>query len=206
MAHSDEPSRKQKKKPTEPPVWMDETRDDGFAEYVAAVEPEIAIEHVRYVREFPYNPEYAGTDKDYLHILISAAFPRDSANLNEWRGFLDSYPSQALTADQNETKQNPDVQVRAHYLRHALTRLLQLVQAPEVMISDLQFILDCHKPRAADVLARAQEELCRTPQAGAREIARKLPKRKTKLGQEKTRDHSEISSNLKGGRLVRPRA
>ena len=185
---------------------MGDKRDDGFAEYVAAVEPEIAIEHVRYGKEFPHNPEYAGTDKDYLQILISAAFPRDAANLNEWRGFLDSYPTQVLTAEQIETDQNPNVQVRAHYLRHALTRLMQLVKAPDVMISDLQSILDSHKPRAADLLAQAQEELCRTPRASAREIARKLPKRETKFGQEKTRDHSEISSNLKSGRLVRPRA
>lgn len=172
---------------------MGPKRDDGFAEYLAAVEPTIVIEHTRYCEEFQHNPPYDSTDEDYLHILISSAFPRDAANLKDWRDYLQSYPLQALTAEQIGTAQNPSVQVRAHFLRHALTRLLQLVNAPEVIITDLQMILDCHKPRAADLRAEAQAEWCADSEANLRAIARK-----------QLRDHGQLYKDRDAGLLVKP--
>ena len=176
-----------------PPEWMTSPREDGFAEHVAAVEPDIVIEHTRFCEAFPANPEHTGTDKDYLQILISAAFPRDATDLVEWRSYLEEYPVNALTDEQVGMAQNPDVQVRAHFLRHAMTRLLQLVQAPEALIADLQTILDCHKPRAADLRAEAQAEWCQNPETNARAIARN-----------QARNHGQLYKDMAAGLLVQP--
>jgi hypothetical protein len=188
----------------ERPEWM--KGDDGFAEYLALVEPEIAVELARYREAFPYHPKSCVDpveDNDaYLYLLITAAFLKDANTVNEWAGYVGDYHSAALTLEQMELPDSPRVKVRAHYLKHALSRLLGIIGAPPAMVADVVSILDLHRPRGADVRAAAQEELCRNPGASAREVAKNLTEARPK-GAKKV-DHAQISKDLKGGSLVRP--
>lgn len=189
-----------------PPEWM--KGEDGFAEYLALVEPEIAIELARYREAFPYGPKPGvdpeADDNAYLYLLVMAAFLKDAQSVPEWTSYVGEYPSTELTVKQLELPDSPRVKVRAHYLKHALPRLLSLIGAPPAMVADVVSILDLNRPRGADVRAAAQEELCRNPGASAREIARKLTEARPEDAKEV--DHAQISKDLKRGSLVRPAA
>ncbi len=198
------PDRAGPKLASTPPQRME--GDHGFAKYLAQIEPEIAIELARYQEAFPYTPkpgvDPAEDDGAYLYLLITAVFLSDARSTHEWADYVSDYPSTALTSEALENPLNPHVKVRAHYLKHAFSRLLDLVGAPPAMVADAVSILDLHKPGAADVRAAAQAELCKNPGASARNIAKKLTETRPK-GAKKV-DHSQISKDLKHGALVRP--
>ena len=179
---------------------------------VAFDEPDLAITYAAFVETFPYALK---NDKDgnaidpsedngaYLFLLLQAALVENAQELSEWRQYVEEYPKGQLTIEQVKRRTSPQVQVRAHYLASALTSLMTINKAPPAMIADLQVILGLHKPRAAKIRAAAQKALIDNPKASARQIAGCIEKNPKKHG--KMRDHSQISDDLKNGRLVRPK-
>jgi hypothetical protein len=124
---------------------------------------------------------------------IQSTFFRHVRTVLEWKEQANSYPSAKLTEEQVGTARNPDVPVRAHYLKFALTRLLNIVGAPEAMVADLRSILDKHAPRSAELRAEAQVEWCKDPETNLRAIARK-----------QKRNHSQLYKDRNAGLLARP--
>lgn len=168
---------------------------DGFAEHLAAVEPDIVVEWTRFVEAYPPTSNMDPDEDDGAHLykLIQAAFFRDVRTIHEWKDQADTYPLKALTKEQVGSAQNPDVQVRAHYLKSALTRLLTMVGAPEAMMADMQSILDEHAPRSADLRADAQAKWSKDPETNLRQIARK-----------QARNHGQLYKDRDAGLLIKP--
>ena len=155
---------------------MQGKRNDGFAEHLAAVEPRIIETIAEFGGKFPDNSQLDPEHNDTAHLykLIMASYFHDSRSLHEWKETANSYPRDALTAEQIGTGQNPDVQMRAHFLKLGITRLLELIAAPPTMVEDARAILDLHTPAGAEVRAAAQAEWCKDPKTNLRAIARKL--------------------------------
>lgn len=195
------------------PEWMAGV-EDGFHEAFAYHEPDLAIEFAKYGAAFPYAPQKdqngrpildpSDDDKAHLHILISAAFFNNVFTIDEWKECADNYPNKPLTETQLQMRDSADVKVRAHFLKKALPKFLKFLGAPQGMAEDLEAILNLHKPRSAAIRAMAQKYLIENPTAGARAIARELPKSLNKVGKSVNADHGQISKDLKNGQLVRP--
>ena len=195
-----------------PPAWMIGI-DDGLKEFLASHEPDISIAMAKYAKTYPYSMRTDAMgkiidpdddEKAYLHLLIQATFFKDVYSVDEWHQYASSYPTTALTEDQATSSASSMVKVRAHFLKEALSRLLNLLGAPAAMIDDLQSILGLHQPRSAEVRGEAQRALIADPTASARAIAKKLRKRKNKFGEYRDADHAQISNDLKNGLLARP--
>lgn len=181
----------------ERPEWMPDDADDGFAEYLAAVEPDIVAEWTRFVEAYPPR---AGVDPDaddsaHLFKLIQASFFRQVETIPDWKDHASGYPLEALSEEELKRTYNDAVRVRGHYLKAALTRLLTIVGAPEAMILDLQAILDEKAPRSADLRAEAQLEWSKSPQTSLRAIASK-----------QKRNHGQLYKDKKAGLLFKPSA
>lgn len=174
---------------------MSAKADDGFAEYLAAVEPDIVVEWTRFVEAYRPTPNLDPDEDDgaYLYKLIQASFFRYVRTVSDWKEQANGYPQTALSQEDLKRTYNDDVRVRAHYLKAALARLLTIVGAPEAMIADLQSILDEHAPRSADLRAEAQLEWCKDPETNVRAIARK-----------QQRDHRQLYKDRNAGLLAKP--
>ncbi|MET0370701.1 MAG: hypothetical protein ABW039_04900 [Sphingobium sp.] len=204
-------------KPTEIPEnssidaeeWNSDARNT--AGRIAFDEPKLAIAYATFRKTFPYvqrkgkdgkSLDPSEDDQAYLYLLLQATLVENAQNLYEWLQYVEEYPQATLSGEQVKLSTSPRVQSRAYYLANALTSLMTITNAPSAMIADLQSILGLHKPRAAKIRAAAQRALIDDPKASARKIARGLEKDPKKHG--KDRDHTQISDDLKKGRLVRP--
>lgn len=91
---------------------------------------------------------------------------------NEWQELIANYPVDPIISDDMTRNDNEDVPVRALLLQKALRRLLEIVEAPETMVADVDRYFACFVPSGASKYADAQKEMITHPGAGDSEISK----------------------------------
>ena len=149
-----------------------------------------------------YNTKRAGyisyfskpQDEDRLEYLINARWPLGALNISKWNKILSVYyPPHPLLKGETHHSPTDDAKVKAHCLKHALTRLFELVDVPKIIVSDLMILLDGYGIKELKAYSRAQHELLVDETTTYREIAGKAGI-----------DQSEISQAVKSGHLIDP--
>jgi hypothetical protein len=148
--------------------------------------PELFIERARFFGHYSNDPVRFG-------LLLHTDMFREAFYLDDWKLIAEKYPPFPLEADDLTRNDNADIPVRAHYLRKALTQLLQIIGAPGVMIEDVDRFFSGFRPGHADKYADAQQVLLENETAGVTEISKRSGL-----------DRSTIHKLLKLGILIRP--
>lgn len=161
-------------------------RDEyGLSDYIRE-HPQRYIDRARFYGHYRNDP-------DRLRVLIDADELKTARCLEEWQFLTENYPSFTIEADALTKEDNEDVPVRAHYLRNAVGRLLEVVNAPSNMIADVDRFFAEFRPRQAKLYGDAQAALLRDEAASITEVAKSSGL-----------DRSTIHKLLKAGVLVRP--
>jgi hypothetical protein len=132
-------------------------------------------------------------DPARMAVLLNAGRYDDVISLEDWHFETELYPEVSLEADRLTRFDNPDIPVRAYYLARALERLLDLVEAPEAMISDLKRLLWGFEPKGAQKYSDAQRALIENPGLSI-----------TAISKLSGLDRSTVHALLKRGILVKP--
>ncbi|MVZ97934.1 hypothetical protein EUU23_09465 [Sphingorhabdus sp. IMCC26285] len=137
-------------------------------------EPADAVERARYIGSFPHQSphgirkkgakwttysdrQYEVEDRARTYMLVHARNVRDSERMEDWLEYTSAYPKIALTEEEMRQKGNPDVLVRAHYVFEAVSRLLELANAPESLKVDFELLVKKRRPKSVPKRAKAQE-------------------------------------------------
>lgn len=113
--------------------------------------------------------------KDHIRLnkIIEAADFMDATNLGEWLVKVQSYPDDPIEVS-NEAKYKKrftrltgkDVAVRAYILQMYMRKILDIIDAPETIKSDLSVILDDYAPQSAEIAERIQRAFLDNPDYG----------------------------------------
>lgn len=172
-------------------------RDAAEKWMLAQADHDIAIAFAQFCKRFPTVATTAadsGSDENALLylVMISSGFPA-CKDFGEWSHYADDYKVAPLPKDVSIKKSSPVVAARAIYLRAAITRLLEIVEAPPFMIEDVKTLLAPLCPKGAVQRAKAQGAILENPNAGVRGAATTT---KTSAGQ--------ISNDRQAGTLITP--
>lgn len=172
--------------PSQPlPDWMEIDRDR-----------KVADESIDYLTK---RAAYIGSmkrprDQNRLDWLINSRWPLDAESVEQWKELLSVYyPAEPLQPDETQHSPSDDAKAKAHCLNHALARLLKLVGAPAVVISDLQVLLSGYPVKELPLYALAQRELLLDKKASYRRIGPKVGV-----------DPSDITQAVIAGDLIDP--
>ena len=171
--------------PQPPPEWMeidpDRHIDDEAVEYLS--------ERAAYIGSCS-RPR----DQNRLDWLINSHWPLGAVSVGHWKELLSVYyPFHPLAPDETQHTPSEDAKAKAHCLKQALTRLLELTGAPAVIIYDMQILLSGYPLKKLPSYSQAQRELLLDKNAPYRRIARK-----TGI------DQSEITEAVNAGHLIDP--
>lgn len=137
---------------------------------------------------------YAANDvstADRLLLLEEALRLKDIGVLSQWKSEMAIYPEIPLgDADMARTR-NPDMPFRAFYLLEAVAKLLEIVDAPEAMTSDLRLFMKARLPYTAVKRAKIQKAIIDNPGWS-----------KTKIAEEFKYDLSRMGDEVDKGQLV----
>lgn len=133
-------------------------------------------------------------DQSRLDWLINSRWTLGAESIAQWNELLSVYyPTHPLEPDETHHTPSDDAKAKAHCLKHALTRLLELVGAPAVVVSDLQCLLSGYPIKEQKAYSQTQRELLLDATVSYRRI------------EEKTGvDQSDITQAVKAGHLIDP--
>lgn len=130
-------------------------------------------------------------DPDRLSQLEMVERLVDVRSVEEWL-FEVNYPDYKLETDELTKYANPDVPVRAYMMLKCIGKLLELVEAPEVLKADFSLMMSLLAPKGANKYAKAQRLLIENPTWTI-----------TRISKEAGLDRSTIHNLLKKGVLLR---
>lgn len=108
---------------------------------------------------------------DRLATIMAALELSEIKSLPEWLSAMTTYDGVALKRGGDDRVSNPDLPSNAFYLCEAILRLLQLVEAPSALSSDLQWLLKSKMPIKAEKRAKVQGLLISSPEMSRKKMA-----------------------------------
>ena len=112
---------------------------------------------------------YAGNNKDdcmaseRILLLEEALKIKDIRALGEWKSEMGMYPAEPIEKGELSRSRNIGLPFRAFYLLESLSKLLELVDAPEAMKSDLRVLMQSRLPHTAERRGVIQKALIDHP-------------------------------------------
>ena len=124
-------------------------------------------------------------------LLEEALKLKDIQVLGEWKAEMGMYPTAEMGKDDAKRTRNsnmpppsPDLPFRAFYLLEAVVKLLEIVNAPAAMGSDLRLFMESRLPRTAAERAMMQKALIDHPTWSDTKIAKKYVYDQTRMRKE----------------------
>jgi len=163
---------------TKRPDWISKNEDGKDS--VRCAEPELTAQLARYAcmtgyrfqseSEFPIRNSNGAVENRAM-LVATGTHIRDARTLSDWVSFSEAYPEKAMDPSEFGEHDNPNADVRAFCLQQAVTRLLEIVDAPATMAADLKTLLDRYVPKGAESRGRVQRAILEDPGASLQQIA-----------------------------------